>query len=106
MPLVDCNLDPRQRSPNPRCVRRRGIDHDDLDPPPERIGLLAKPLADTAASAARCKPEQRPGVARCAVDEAGHPRLRTSPGDPVKKPTDRSEPGLVDPQHRRGLGLG
>ena len=43
----------------PEAFRADGVDHHNLDPPPERIGLLAQPVAHAAPAAARSQFRQR-----------------------------------------------
>jgi hypothetical protein len=97
VPLVHCDLDVRQSGADPGGIRRRRVDHHDLDRVPELLGLLAQPLPHTSSGAARSQPQQRSRPIPRAVDEAGQPRIGPLPSDLVQDPADRPESCLIHP---------
>jgi hypothetical protein len=106
VPLVDRDPRPRQRGADAGGVGGGRVDHHQLDRRSERLGLLAEPGLHAAASPARRQPDQTARAIGGAVDEAGQPRVRPSPGDAVQPPAHGPEPSLINPQPGRRCRLG
>jgi hypothetical protein len=88
MPLVDRDQRVRQRGPDTRGVRRRRIDHHDLNRGPERWRLLGQPVLGAAVGAARSQPQLRSPVVGAVHNEVSHGSERIQVPSRIQR-TDR-----------------